>query len=60
LPSRPRRRNAPHVPLGAVRLRQRLLEAAGARVLLVPHFLWQAVSDSPDEQVCLLANMMAE
>ncbi|EFJ52759.1 hypothetical protein VOLCADRAFT_127356 [Volvox carteri f. nagariensis] len=33
-------RNPPFMPLGWARMRQRLLEASGARVLVVPYFLW--------------------
>ncbi|GLC41021.1 hypothetical protein PLESTB_000951600 [Pleodorina starrii] len=51
-------RNPPHTPLGSVQMRQRLLEAAGARVVVVPRILWRVVGDDPDEQICLLANLI--
>ncbi|GIM02009.1 hypothetical protein Vretimale_6761, partial [Volvox reticuliferus] len=51
-------RNPPYVPLGSVRMRQQLLEAAGARVVVVPYFLWRMMEDTPDEQICMLANLL--
>ncbi|GFR42245.1 hypothetical protein Agub_g3139, partial [Astrephomene gubernaculifera] len=51
-------RNAPYTPLGATRMRQRLLEAAGARVVVLPRFLWRLMSGAPEEQLCLLGNLL--
>ncbi|GIL49846.1 hypothetical protein Vafri_6161, partial [Volvox africanus] len=51
-------RNPPFMPLGSVRMRQQLLEAAGARVLVVPFFLWRLMEDTPDDQICMLANLL--
>ncbi|KXZ52309.1 hypothetical protein GPECTOR_10g941 [Gonium pectorale] len=50
--------NPPYIPLGHTRLRQRLLEALGVRVLLLPRFLWRAMGSSPEEQLCLLGNLL--
>ena len=39
-------------------MRQQLLEASGARVIVLPRFLWRMMGNTPEEQMCLLGNLL--